>query len=174
MKNVAACEAVASFQILRRDDLHPFHQTGKIRSVRGKRVDDPEAQFSPVRSPIAFLQLVRSKLHVGRENMLSIGRKGRIQNRRNRDVEIRRARQLAIFGVVKGTLQIINIRPDMNSSGERSERPLIRLKRGKTRQAAERKIHFRDIALCTEILNAIREHRVKLRGVDETKEGALR
>ena len=99
---------------------------------------------------------------------------GRIQNRRNRDVEIRRARQLAIFGVVKGTLQIINIRPDMNSSRERSERPLIRLKRGKTRQAAERKIHFRDIALCTEILNAIREHRVKLRGVDETKEGALR
>ena len=62
----------------------------------------------------------------------------------------------------------------MNASGKRSQRVFMSLERRESWQTTKREIDFGDIAPRAEVLDAIREHGIKLRRVDEVKEGALR
>src|SRR5438876_8125284 len=55
----------------------------------------------------------------------------------------------------------------------RAQRTLVGLERGETGQTTKREIHLGHIALGSEILHAIRKYRIKLRGIDQVKEGAF-
>ena len=54
VKNVAAGEAVGSFEILGGDDLDAFNQAGKIGRVRGESLDDGVAEFLAAGVPVPF------------------------------------------------------------------------------------------------------------------------
>src|SRR5437773_12317297 len=121
MENVAASETVGGFQILGRDDLHAFDQAGEIRRIVGKSSDDDRTEFPATEVPIPVPQFIRRKLHAGGEDVLAFGREFGIENRGDADVEIGRWRKFAVLGSVKGALEIIDFRTDVNAAGERSE-----------------------------------------------------
>jgi len=54
VENVAAREAVGSFQIKRRDDLHVFDEIGQVRRVGGESFGDGVAQVEAARVPVSF------------------------------------------------------------------------------------------------------------------------
>src|SRR5437588_5351669 len=174
VKNVAPGETVTGFQVLRRDDLHSFHQTGEIRRVGAKCVDHRQAEVPSPQVPMPFSQLVRSALHVNREHMFAVGRERRIENRGNGGIQVRRFGNLTVLRIVEGALQVVNVRPNVNAAGEGSQCILVALERGKTGQTAKREIHLRHVALRAKILDAIREDRIELGRINEMKESAFR
>src|SRR6266404_7339585 len=54
VENVAAGEAVGSFQIKRRDDLHVFDEIGQVRRISGESLGDGVAQVVAARVPVPF------------------------------------------------------------------------------------------------------------------------
>jgi len=173
MENVAASETVGGFQILGRDDLHAFDQAGEIRRIVGKSSDDDRTEFPATEVPIPVPQFIRRKLHAGGEDVLAFGREFGIENRGDADVEIGRWRKFAVLGSVKGALEIIDFRTDVNAAGERFQKTLGWIKRGESGKATESEIDFGDSAIRTEILDAIGERRIELGRIEEMEEGAL-
>src|SRR5438552_15059774 len=162
VENVAAGEAVRGFQILGRDDLHAFDQTGEIRRIVGKSSNDDRAELPPAEVPIPFPQFIRSELHAGGEDVPSFGREFGIENRGNDDVEIGRWRKFSVLGGVKGALEIINIGADVDAAGEWFRQTLGWIERGKSGETTESEIDFGDRAIRPEILEAIGEGGVEL------------
>src|SRR4029077_20262887 len=124
VENVAASETVGRFEILGRDDLHAFDEAWKIRGVGGERSNDGGAKFPAAGVPISFPEFVWCILNAGGEDMFAFRRQFRIEDRRNGEVEIWLGRDFAIFGGVEGTLEIIDVRTDVDAAGERFEKTL--------------------------------------------------
>src|SRR5258706_1793996 len=98
MKNVAAGEAVGSFEIKRRDDLHVFDEIGQIRRVSGQGFDNGVSQVEAARVPVPFLQREWGELDAGGENVLAVRSERGIENRGNGDIEPRGFRKFAVLG----------------------------------------------------------------------------
>src|SRR5207249_11123522 len=101
------------------------------------------------------------KLHAGGEDVLAFGREFGIENRGDADVEIGRWRKFAVLGSVKGALEIIDFRTDVNAAGERFQKTLGWIKRGESGKATESEIDFGDSGIRTEILDATGERRIE-------------
>ena len=101
MKNVASGEAVGSFEIKRRDDLHVFDEIGQIRRVSGQGFDNGVAQVVAARVPVPFFQLEWGELDAGGEDVLAIGSERRIENRWDGDIEPGGFGEFAVLGGVK-------------------------------------------------------------------------
>src|SRR6202030_4440459 len=104
MENLSAGETISGLQVLRRNNLRGFHTLREIWRVRGNCFDHRRAQIIASRVPISIFQFVRRELHVGRQDMLTLRRKGWIEKRRNREIEIRSVREFSILGSVEGPL----------------------------------------------------------------------
>src|SRR5258706_7152651 len=117
MKNVAAGEAVGSFEIKRRDDLHVFDEIGQIRRVSGQGFDNGVSQVEAARVPVPFFQPVRSELNVGGEHVLAIGSERGIENRGDGDVEPGSLREITVLGGVEGALKVVDFRADVDAAG---------------------------------------------------------
>src|SRR6516225_2767293 len=87
--NVPASKAVGRLEILRRNHVRRFHEIGEIRSIGGQRLDHRVHQFSATVLPVPFPQLVRGVLEVRAQHVLAFRRQRRIEQRRNRYVEMR-------------------------------------------------------------------------------------
>src|SRR5258708_7520560 len=173
MENVAAGEAVRGFEVLGRDDLDTFDKAGEIRSVRGERSNDSGAKFPAARVPIPFPQFIGSLLNASGEDVPALGSEGRIENRRNGDIEIGRFREIAILGGVEGALEVVYFGADVDAAGESLEEDFGRIERRESRKPAESKIDFGDRAVGTKILDAVGEGRVELGRIEELKKSAL-
>src|SRR5258708_6688368 len=173
MKNVAACETVGCFEILGSDDLNPFDEAGKIGHVRGESIDDGVGEILAAGVPVPFFQLEWRELNAGGEDVLAVRGERGIENRRNGDVEIRSFRKFAVFGGVKGALEVIDFGADVDAAGEGFEINFAFGKSGKSRQTPESEIDLGDGAIGTEIFDAVGKGGIELRRIEEMEEGAL-
>src|SRR5260370_6382022 len=129
MENMAASEAVGCFEILGRDDLDAFDQARKIRGVGGERLNDSGAKFPAAGVPIPFSEFIRSILYAGGEDVLAFRGEGRIENRWNDDVEIRRFREFAVLGGVEIAFEIVDLQADVDAAGRRFAKAWRRIER---------------------------------------------
>src|SRR5260370_6288212 len=173
MEDLAASDDVGCFDILGRDDLNAFDQARKIRGVGGERLNDSGAKFPAAGVPIPFSEFIRSILYAGGEDVLAFRGEGRIENRWNDDVEIRRVRGFGVLGGVESAFWIVDFRADVDAAGERFEKAFCRIERGASGKRAKSKMDFGEGATRAEIFNAIGEGRIKLGRIDEMEEGAL-
>src|SRR5580692_6276125 len=173
VKNVASGEAVNGLEIERSDDLHLFDEAGQIASVLRESFDDGDAEVSAARLPVSVLQMEWSELNVGGEDVLTIWRERRIQNRGNRDIEIRRRREFAVFGGVEGAFEIINFGADVDAAREGVEKPFGGVERGESRETAESEMNLGDCAHGADIANTKCKSGIKLSGIEEFEKSAL-
>src|SRR6266404_2664361 len=124
MENVAAGETVGCLEILGRDDLHAFDEAGEIRRVGSESSDYSCAQLATAEIPIPFFKFIGSELYAGGEDVLAFAGEFGVEDRGNGDVEIRSFGKLAVFGGVKGALEIIDFRADVDAAGESFEKTL--------------------------------------------------
>ena len=173
VKNVAAGEAVGSFEIKRRDDLHVFDETGQIRRVSGQGFDNGAAQVVAARVPVPFFQLEWGELDVGGQDVIAVGGERGIENCRNGDIEPRGFREFAVLGGIKGALEVVDFGADVDAAGEGFEKALRRVQRSESRQTGEGEIDLGDGAIGAEIFHAVGKGGVELRGIDELEKGAF-
>jgi len=173
VENVAAGESVRDFEILGSDDLHAFHEAGKVRGVRGERSNDSGAEFAPEDIPIPFLEFIGSILNAGREDMFAFRSESRIENRGNGDIEIRGFREIAVLGGVEGAFEVVDFGADVDAAGKRLEKALGGIERQESRQAAKSEMDFRDRAVGTKILDAVGKSGIEMRRIDELEKSAL-
>src|SRR5580704_1070445 len=173
VKNVASGEAVNGLEIERSDDLRLFDEAGQIGGVLRESFDDGDAEISAARLPVSRLQMEWSELNVGGEDVLTIWRKRRIQNRGNRDIEIGRRREFAVFGGVEGAFEVIDFRADVDAAGERVEKAFGGVERGESRETAESKMNLGYCAHGADIANAKCKSGIELSGIEEFEKSAL-
>src|SRR5579872_947215 len=98
VEDVAAGEAVDGFEIARRDDLHRFDDLVEVRRMDSERFEDVFGEDGGVVVvPRGVFQFVWRELDVDGGDVLAFGGERRIEERRNRDFEIGRLRDFAVF-----------------------------------------------------------------------------
>src|SRR5690348_1477886 len=185
VKDVAAGESVAGFEVVRSDDLHVFDEAREIGGVLSQSFDDGVAEIAAAGVPIGFGledglavggragKFEGRKLDVSGEDVLAVRSERRIENRRKGDVQIRRGGKLAVFGGIEGALEIIEIGPDVNAAGESFESVFGIFERRKCWQAVQCEIDFGDGAIGADVANAKSKSGIELRRIEEFEEGAL-
>src|SRR6478672_829244 len=103
---------------------------------------------------------------MNRHHMLAFRRERRIVERRNRQVEIRLSRKLAILRRVKRTFEIINLRADVNASTEFGFR-IIAVHATKRGQTIKREIDLRCNARRAIVAYLRQEVRIEIDRIDE-------
>src|SRR5438309_3677397 len=172
VEDVSAGESVRLLQIERRDDLPLLDESRQIRRIVRQSFHYRLAQSFPLFGiPSAIFQVIRGELRVHRHYVLALGRQRRIGNRGQRDIEIWVRRELAVLGVIKSSLQVINIGANVQSPGEKIAVFSI-FKRGELRQSAEREINFgrsSDAAIVAQLNDEIR---LQIDGIEQLQQRA--
>lgn len=105
--------------------------------------------------------------------MLAFWRERWVEKRGDGDVEIRRGGNFAVFGSVKGALEIIDFGADVNAAGERVEKSFGCVECREDGKTVESEMNFGDGAVGAEVADAEGEGGIELRGIKEMEECAL-
>ena len=98
VEDVAAGEAVDGFEIARRDDLHRFDDLAEVGRMDRERFEDVFGEdCGVIVVPVAVFEFVGRELDVDGGDVFAFGGERGIENSRDRDVEVRRLRDLAVF-----------------------------------------------------------------------------
>src|ERR1043165_6998006 len=109
---------------------------------------------------------------MNRHHMLAFRRERRIVDRRNRDVEIRLSRKLAVLRRVKRAFEVINLRPDVNPPAEFCFRIAVNAAKG--RQTVEREIQLPDRARRAIVAQLQQEVWIEIDRIDEVEKSRAR
>src|SRR6266498_1672347 len=110
MEDVAASDTRDGFDVFRRNDLHTDNRLADIRRVLLDSRDDRFAECITFRIIPAAFNIVRSVLHKAGHHMLARRRHIGVNHGWEDHIEIWALRDLPIFGVIVGTLDVVNAR----------------------------------------------------------------
>src|ERR1044071_1911573 len=116
---ISLADTVFRFEVKRRENLAVQNGSFESRRVFFDGIDPGVTQSVALLLPIAVAQMIGRRLHPDRHDVFAGRRQGRVGDRGKGDFQKRLAREAPVLGVVRGALQVIDGRANVDDPAQR-------------------------------------------------------